>query len=362
VPAGAPNPLPRVDFWAVWNEPNYGQWLAPQATSHSTVEVGPALYRSLVDAAWSALQASGHGGDTILIGELAPRGLTIGDVPGNFGGMVPLRFLRALYCVDSSYRPLHGSAAAARSCPRSGGGFRSAHPALFQASAFADHPYPQAQSPVTHTWPNSGPDQYTDLPQLPVLLRALDRLQGAWGSHKHFQVYSTEYGYRTNPPESGQPNPSTAAYWMNWGEYISWRNSRVSSYMQYLLADPLVGTGFPSGLESGRGRHKATYDAFRMPLYLPVTSTRHGRTLEVWGCVRPAHFAIADTGAQQQVLIQLQNGSRGAFKTVKTVSVSGKGYFDVRVAFPGSGSVRLAWSDSLEGHTVYSRTQTISVH
>ena len=60
-PAGASSPLPRVDFWSIWNEPNNGQDLAPQAVDHSTVEVSPAMYRRLLDAAWSALEATGHG-------------------------------------------------------------------------------------------------------------------------------------------------------------------------------------------------------------------------------------------------------------------------------------------------------------
>ena len=57
----------------------------------------PHLYRGLVDAAWSAFAATGHGHDTILIGELAPAGDSHGVV--NFNNMPPLRFLRALYCV-----------------------------------------------------------------------------------------------------------------------------------------------------------------------------------------------------------------------------------------------------------------------
>ncbi len=131
VPPGSSEPLPRVGFWSIWNEPNLGVELAPQAIHHSTVEVSSALYRNLLDTAWSALQATGHGHDTILIGEVAPAGATVGDVPGNFAAMAPLRFLRALYCVDSAYRPLQGAAATARKCPSNAAGsamFARAHP------------------------------------------------------------------------------------------------------------------------------------------------------------------------------------------------------------------------------------------
>ena len=98
-PPGSSTPLPRVKFWAIWNEPNYGVDLAPQAIDNSTVEVAPRLYRELVDAAWSALQATGHAHDTFLIGETTPRGLTTGNNPGNFSGMVPLR--SSVRCIAS---------------------------------------------------------------------------------------------------------------------------------------------------------------------------------------------------------------------------------------------------------------------
>ena len=44
-PAGAGSALPAVRFWSIWNEPNYGAQLAPQAVDHSTVEISPLLYR-----------------------------------------------------------------------------------------------------------------------------------------------------------------------------------------------------------------------------------------------------------------------------------------------------------------------------
>ena len=74
-PTSASAPLPAVHFWALWNEPNFGQDLAPQAINGSTFSLAPTMYRGLVDAGWSGLQQSGHGADTILIGEFAARGL-----------------------------------------------------------------------------------------------------------------------------------------------------------------------------------------------------------------------------------------------------------------------------------------------
>ena len=94
--------------------------------------------------------------------------------------------------------------------------------------------------------------------------------------------------------------------------------------------------GFASGLILYGGGRKPGYNAYRMPVFLPVTSTRRGRSLEVWGCVRPAHFASLDAGGTpQQVRIQFQPGSRGAFTTLRTVTItSPRGYFDLRPVVP----------------------------
>jgi len=366
-PPGATQPLPKVDFWAVWNEPNYGPQLAPQAIDNSTVEIAPMLYRRLLDAAWSALHATGHGGDTILIGETAPRGLTFGNSPGNFSGMVPLRFLRALYCVDSSYHQLRGTAAALRGCPTTadaGSRFKTQNPALFEATGFADHPYPQGFAPDVVT--PAEPD-YADMATLPRLEQTLDRLQQAYGSSKQFDIWNTEFGYQTDPPEkiARSVDPQTAALYLNWSEYLSWRDRRISSYDQYLLTDPPIANalgGFATGLEYKDGTPKATFYAFRMPVFLPVTTAARGTALEVWGCARPAPYARTGTGQPQRLKIQFQPGSHGPFRVVRRLTLPAPScYFDVHVAFPSSGVVRLAWSYP-HGPTVHSRGVAVTVH
>ena len=363
-PPGQTAPLPPVRFWSIWNEPNYGQQLAPQAVDHSTVEVSPLLYRELLDAAWTGLGLTGHGGDKILIGEVAPRGETTGDQPGNFSGMVPLRFIRALYCVDSSLHPLQGTNATLRGCPATAEGskaFPSQHPGLFHASGFAVHPYPQGQ--VTPNTPTPNEPDYADLPKLPSLEATLDGAQAAYGSSTRFPIYDTEFGYQTNPPEkiARAITPEVAAYYMNWAEYISWSNPRVASWDQYLLTDPPQPSNFDTGLEFTNGTAKdPMYDAFRMPLYLPHPSGKAGQPLEVWGGVRPAHYAIIDHKAPQ-VSIQFKPSSGGAFKTVQRVTITDAyGYFTASVKFPSSGSVRLAWTQPGTGQ-VYSRVAPVTI-
>jgi hypothetical protein len=375
VPPGDVSPLPRVNLWTIWNEPNFGQDLAPQAIKGSSVSVAPGMYRNLVNAAWSSLQATGHGRDTIVIGELAARGVSgppnrhaPEGYPGNFGQTKPLQFIRTMYCVDSSYRQFRGSTAVALGCPTTAAGsrnFRKQNPVLFQSSGFSIHPYPEWLPP---TQDRSNDPDFVAFNGIPRMQGVLDRLNRIYGSGTRFSIYNDEYGYITNPPNHLHPfvSPSTAGYYLNWAEYLSWKNPRIKSYMQFLLFDPPAsGTNqFASGLYFLNGTPKADRDAYRLPLYLPSTSARHGRSLELWGCVREAHFAKVDTGSAPPAQVQFQPGSQGAFQTLQTVNVTDShGYFDLHVTFPASGTVRLAWAspNPSEG-TIYSRSVSVSIH
>ncbi len=355
-PANPSQSLPAVHFWSIWNEPNFGEDLGPEATDGSSIDVAPRLYRGLVDAAWGALRRTGHTHDTVVIGGLTARGQRSGPSrsnpaghPGDFAQMKPLEFIRHLYCVGNSFGPLRGSVARKEGCPTSASAthrFRSRHPGLFGASGFAEHPYPQNLPP---TRDSSNDRDFVSFSTLGRELRTLDRIQHSYGSHKRYPLYIDEYGYITNPPNRGHyVSPKTAAHYLNWAEYLSWRNPRIASTMQFLLYDPAYipgKSGFTSGLLFVNGREKATYDAYRLPLYLPVTSMRRGRRVQVWGGARPAHYIAADTGLPQTAEIQFQRHSRGRFSTIKTVKVTGpRSYFDLRMSFPASGTVRLAWT------------------
>jgi hypothetical protein len=362
-PPGGGGPLPRVSFWSIWNEPNLGEAnLAPQAIDDSSVETSPEMYRTLLDGGWASLQATGHAHDTILIGELAPYGQTGPGDPGNFGEMVPLRFARALYCVDSALHPLRGTAAAQRGCPTTASAsesFARDNPALFQASGFAMHPYASGETaPPSLVLP--GEPDFVYLATLPRLEGFLDAVTKLYGAPKQFPIYSTEYGYFTNPPSSDAPSLALAAQYLNQAEYMSWRMPRLRSWDQYLLADPTTGgpSKFATGLQFDTGQAKPiVFDAWRMPVFLPVTREPHGHALEVWGDVRPLHYIPRP----QDVSIQLQGGGHGAFQTVATVPVTDpSGYFDTSVKFPSGGEVRLTWTYP-HGPAIHSRLVSISV-
>lgn len=384
----AADDLPRVSFWSVLNEPNYGPNLAPQALpGRQAIPSSPRQYRALLDQAWSALHATGHGSDTLLVGELAPRGVLS---PGKFSMTAPLAFLRSLYCLGGSYRPLRGRLATLEGCPTSARGSRAfarRNPALFRSSGVSDHPYMRWFPPnreLNQAQPKGfrrlRPD-YGSLGLIGHFERGVDRMLRAYGWQRKLPVWITEFGYITNPPARFSsrnpfhyPSPTTAAYYDNWAEYIAWRDPRIVSFDQYLLWDPYEPRnseqqGFPSGLIFADGQHKPGFDAFRMPLYLPrTTASGPTQTLEVWGAARPAYFTeLEQPGTPQSVTILFRGAGQSQFTPLSAVPISSpEGYFDTRVAFPSSGVVKLAWtypngSLPLAGQTVYSRVQQVTV-
>ncbi len=382
-PAGQSSPLPAVTFWSIYNEPNFGEDLGPQAIDGSRISIAPMMFRNLLNAGWNALQQH-HKHQTIIWGEFAARGNNYSrprrgapeGLPGNYGQTKPLIFIRTLFCLGSNYRKLSGGAARAVGCPTTGSAsrrFRAANPGLFNASGVSDHPYPDNLSPVRD---GRNDPNFAAFSSLGTFGRELDRVTGIYGAHPHYGIYNTEYGYITHPPARRHyVSPNTAAYYINWAEYLSYKNPRVKSYMQYLLTDPPATAGpyagFASGLETSSGRPKATFYAYRMPLYMPRTAFSHRQSVEVWGAVRPAPFARLDGFGTQTARVELKP-ARSGWQTISTFRVSSSsGYFDLHLRFPRSGQVRVQWtfprgdalfSPGLSGFTATSRSFAVSVH
>ena len=76
-------------------------------------------------------------------------------------------------------------------------------------------------------------------------------LQRRYGSSKKMQVWNTEFGYWSVPPTKVDPvkqkgqaiSQRTAAFYMNWAEYLSYQNPRLMSYSQYPFVDPATMCG-----------------------------------------------------------------------------------------------------------------------
>ena len=197
-----------VDRYVLWNEPNLPLWLQPQFTCRGRVctPYAPHLYRRLVRAAAPAIHAVDCDA-RVLIGALAPAGQ---NPRIRNATMRPLTFLRALGCVNRRARR-----------DRSGlcRGFQPAG-----AEGIAYHPHGVRRAPDV---PSRQPDDagLADLRRLEGLIDAIQRtggLRNTLGRTRRFDLFFTEYGYQTNPPDRFTGvRPALQAAWLQQGAYLA---------------------------------------------------------------------------------------------------------------------------------------------
>jgi hypothetical protein len=318
--------------------------------------VAPVLYRGFVDAGFQALASTGHkpGTDTILIGELAPEGT---EGTARRDPIPPLPFLRAVYCVDGTNRPLHGQSAVALGCPANGVGFASAHPGLFEPTGFAHHPYSFFLAPTA-----SMPDpNFAPLSDLWRLEGTLDAIFATYGVGRRLPIYLTEYGYETDPPNPFRGiSPRLQSLYLNEAQYLAWRDPRVRAMSQFLLYDSPPNTKFrpgtigywstfQTGLLYMDGRRKPSFNSYRLPIVVPNPAFGPGGDVFIWGMLR-----AAPNGSRQRAQIQWR-ARHGSYRTLSTVTTSDpSGFLTARLALPGSGAVRILWV-SPSGQPFHSR-------
>ena len=301
-PPGAGGPRPAVRAFTLWNEPNLPDFLGPQWRDPQAREVplSPHLYRRMIEAAYPAVKAV-QPDSLVLVGGLAAY--------GHRGGVPPLRFLRELACVDDRLKPLgRPECASFRRVPGDG---------------FAHHPY------STRTFPDevergADPDD-VPLARIGSLAGLLDALAARGRVDPAMRdLYLTEYGYETDPPDPGAPfGPDRAARMSSWAEAIAARQPRVRTVAQFLVRDlpPRPGAqreGRLSDWQSGflflDGRPKPLAAALPAPLHAQVG--RGGR-LSVWGRVRPGtgrrpiRIDSLEPGGRWRVVFEGETDDRG---------------------------------------------------
>jgi hypothetical protein len=313
-----------VDRYVLWNEPNLPLWLQPQFTcrGRKCTPYAPHFYRRLVRAAAPAIHAA-DGTARVLIGALAPAGQNPRSRNAN---MRPLTFLRALGCVDRRGRRV-------RSGPCRG--FRPA-----AAEGIAYHPHGVRRAPdVSDPQPDEA--ALADLPRLTGVIDAIQRaggLRNTRGRTRRFDLFFTEYGYQTRPPDRRVGvRPADQARWLQQAAYLAWRAPRVRNLTQYVWRDERVGrngAGWQSGLLFRDERPKPALRGFPQPFWADQTIAR--RAARLWGQVRP--------GGAHDVGVQRRTPGSGRWTTIRRLRTDGRGVFTLRVAVTSRVDYRFTWT------------------
>ena len=295
----------QVNAWAIWNEPNQPQFLRPQFADGGKA-ASPRIYRELYRAGVRGLQKAGQSNDAILIGETSPR--------GNARVVAPLRFLRAMLCLDAKYKKV-------RKC------------APLSASGYAHHAYTTRQGPFFK------PPQRDDVTigVLGRLTTALNRAHAAGALTSRLRVHLTEFGIQSTPDTLSGVSLAKQVEYRAISERIAFDNPRVVSFSQYLLRDsdptgPNDYGGFESGLRFADGKPKPSLPAFRLPLAV----RRTGSTASIWGLVRPA-------GAVTTATITYANRGSSRFLPLRNVTTNAFGYFSLRTSWRAGRRWNVTW-------------------
>jgi hypothetical protein len=299
-PVGAP--LPRVSAWSFWNEPNHRMWLRPQSVRRNgvTLDAAAVRYRALAQAGIAALASAGHANDLELIGETAPG--------GGSRSTAPVDFMRDVFCLDASYRPLRGGAARLRGCT---------HRPHFGVTGVSDHPYTYdaIASPASFT----GRRGDAPIGRLRDLVKLLDSAARYGIVAGRTPVYLTEFGFQTHPPDPYGVSLRRQAEFLNYSDYVAFRNPRVASVAQYELRDDPHIAVFNTGLCFAGGKPKPSLGAYAMPIYVE----RVGSGARVFGLVRAARGAGAT--------VTLENRLGSTFRRVAVVRTNRWGYLLTRM-------------------------------
>jgi hypothetical protein len=308
----------EVSTYAIWNEPNEPVFLMPQWNANGKPASGR-IYRGLYQAGYAGLQAGGLAHPHVLFGETAPAGYDTVS-PRKEGAkalrhpVAPLAFMREALCLNASYKK-------ASSCSE------------LPMSGYGHHAYTLPAGPY-YVWPQR--DNVT-IGSLSRLSNALNLAAAAHAIPNGVPMYLTEFGVQSHPNKYLAVSAAKQAEYDAIAEHIAYDNPRVAAFSQYLLKDDPVGgaepeASFQTGLEYYSGTPKPLYYAWPVPL----TVTKHGHGVALWGLVRPA------TGSTKVTILVRPRGS-SRYRTLRTVSTNGRGYWGFNSTTAGQ-DWRVRWT------------------
>jgi hypothetical protein len=293
-PANPGQNLPRVRYFQLWNEVNFGAYLNSRRKSEI-----PIYYAKLLNAGYDSAKAVSRSNQVLTAG-MGPFGNN-----GEAVDVEPQLFMRSLFCLTGK------------------GGKRLKEKRRCKVprpkfDIWTQHPYTFGGTPRSQAGSADGA-AIGDMPEIKRTLDFAVRKRNVLPRGRK-KLWSTEFAWFSNPPgikagdgrELGAPLSRHAAY-LSETAYRLWR-LRFEALVWYGLIDH---NQFPSGLSFADGRPKPALEAFKLPFY--ADHSRRG-TL-VWG--------IAPERAKTRVRIEKRSGSR--WKRVVDLSTDSRGMFYDRI-------------------------------
>lgn len=238
--SGPAGPLPEVEYFEVWNEPNLSTYLNPQWEGKQPASA--IRYRRLLNAFYAGVKLT-HPAAQVVAGATAPYG-----DPGHprKGRMRPLRFLREVLCLEP-----HGTA----KCPTP--------PRL---DVLSHHPISLSGGPKRSAIHRD--DAATgDFENVVDLLRRAERAGTVLPRGKGRDAWASEFWWLSDPP-GGRPGVPLRihANWVQVSLYELWKQGADAVIYYQLIDGPAsAGADASAGLYFADGREKPALRTFRFP-------------------------------------------------------------------------------------------------
>ncbi len=306
----------QVALWSLWNEPNLEHYIWPQLqrTRHGIVDLGAKRYRELWIAGWKAIAKYDPPSRTkVLFGETAAISS-------------PMDTLYAALCLDEEGKPFKGRLRVLQGC--------AGKVARLPIAGLALHPYNNFA--IGSVFTRSFTKDSLPMGYVSRAHTVLDRAAQQGRIPRGRGIYMTEFGFQSSPPNPFGDALSLGrqAAAINEADRLFFADPRVRAVAQYELFDVGDPGEFNTGLRFASGRHKPSYDAYRMPL---VATKLAADRVEVWGQVRPA------TG---RVRVTVANARTGATVGRPTTNAAGYYRFTLRGKAAVGARYRASWTDA----------------
>ncbi len=307
--------LPRVQYWAIWNEPNLNIFLSPQTVNKKAF--APSWYRSMLNAAADALHAV-HSNNVVIGGETAPFGVTSATRTQT----MPLVFMEKVLCVAEKK-------VISKKTKKATYTYKSACKTKTKFDVWSHHPYtgggPTKKAKVR------GNASLGNMDDMRMVLNAAIKANHVVSRGK-VRLWITEFSWDSKPPDPKGVPISLETRWVSQALYQTW-SSGVSLVNWFILRDqPLATSYWQSGLYYlgsdgiSSDRAKPVLRAFRFPFVALPQPSQGKSTVLLWG--------RTPTSSAGSVLIERKSGSK--WKRVKRLSANRYGIFKASIAKPAN--------------------------
>ena len=298
------SPLPRVDAFEAWNEPNLGDWLSPQYKGKKPVAIE--RYRKMLNAFYEGVHRAQPDAQ-VIGGSTGP----FGDTPPNAFRTRPLLFTRELFCLSKKLRKT-----------------KCKNPVKFDI--WSHHPINIHGGPRRPSLNRDDLSSAVDTRRLEKALDAAEKRKtlGTKGNHP---MWATEIWWETNPPDNryGISLVEQARYYQE-SFYLLHKAGFDTTVVFQFIDSPVGPQGWEyhqSGVLFEDGSPKPSFTAARFPF---VTDRLSKKKIRVWS-VPPVSGRLE---------IQESSGKNKDFRKIDSIPAQAGRIAQTKVKVKGRADMR----------------------